>query len=80
MAHDLFRDMTGKDCMFVVGTREDAWHKLGQRCDNAVTWEQAMSLAGLDWQVAKTQNYAYHATFLLFMRGDRRWHSGLATP
>ena len=58
MAHDIFRDVTGRDCMFVVGAREDAWHKLGQRCDSAVTWEQAMSLAGLDWQVLKTQNYA----------------------
>ncbi|MGD1082499.1 MAG: DUF932 domain-containing protein [Candidatus Sulfotelmatobacter sp.] len=58
MAHDLFRDSTGRDCMFVVGTREDAWHKLGQRCDSAVNWEQAMSLAGLDWQVVKNQNYA----------------------
>jgi phage/plasmid-like protein (TIGR03299 family) len=44
--------------MFVVGAREDAWHKLGQRCDSAVNWEKAMELAGLDWQVMKTQNYA----------------------
>lgn len=58
MAHDIFRDNTGKDCMFVVGTREDAWHKLGQRCDSAATWERAMELAGLNWQVVKTQNYA----------------------
>jgi phage/plasmid-like protein (TIGR03299 family) len=58
MAHDLFTDHTGRACMFVVGTREDAWHKLGQRCDSAVNWEQAMTLAGLDWQVVKNQNYA----------------------
>jgi len=58
MAHDIFRNANGMDCMFVVGKREDAWHKLGQRCDSAVTWEQAMSLAGLDWQVIKNQNYA----------------------
>lgn len=58
MAHEIWRDMKGKDCMFVVGKREDAWHKLGQRCDSAVTWEQAMELAGLDWNVVKTQNYA----------------------
>jgi phage/plasmid-like protein (TIGR03299 family) len=58
MAHDLFTDHTGKACMFVVGKREDAWHKLGQRCDNAVNWEAAMTLAGLDWQVIKNQNYA----------------------
>src|SRR5947209_41044 len=58
MTHDIFRDITGRDCMFVVGQREDAWHKLGQRCDSAVSWEQAMELAGLDWQVVKNQNYA----------------------
>lgn len=58
MAHDIFRNANGMDCMFVVGKREDAWHKLGQRCDEAVSWEQAMTLAGLDWQVVKNQNYA----------------------
>ena len=57
MAHDL-AVINGKDAMFMVGQREDAWHKLGQRCDSAVNWEQAMGLAGLDWQVMKTQNYA----------------------
>jgi phage/plasmid-like protein (TIGR03299 family) len=61
MAHDLFTDHTGRACMFVVGTREDAWHKLGQRCDSAVNWEQAMTLAGLDWQVVKNQNYCRNA-------------------
>ena len=61
MAHDLFTDHTGRACMFVVGTREDAWHKLGQRCDSAVNWEQAMALAGLDWQVVKNQNYCRNA-------------------
>ena len=58
MAHDIWHDITGRDCMFVVGKREGAWHKLGQRCDTAVTWEQAMELAGLNWSVIKTQNYA----------------------
>jgi phage/plasmid-like protein (TIGR03299 family) len=58
MAHDIFKNANGMDCMFVVGKREDAWHKLGQRCDDAVNWEQAMTLAGLDWQVIKNQNYA----------------------
>jgi phage/plasmid-like protein (TIGR03299 family) len=58
MAHEIFRNASGMDCMFVVGKREDAWHKLGQRCDKAVNWEQAMTLAGLDWQVIKNQNYA----------------------
>ncbi len=57
MAHDL-AVIGGKHAMFVVGKREDAWHKLGQRCDSAVNWEEAMSLAKLDWGVVKTQNYA----------------------
>jgi hypothetical protein len=58
MAHNIYRDSTGKDCMFVVGTREDAWHLLGQRCDSAATWEQAVDLAGLNWKVYKQRNYS----------------------
>lgn len=58
MAHNIYRDATGKDCMFVVGAREDAWHLLGQRCDKAATWEQAVELAGLNWNVFKQRNYA----------------------
>jgi phage/plasmid-like protein (TIGR03299 family) len=57
MAHNIYRDATGKDCMFVVGAREDAWHLLGQRCDKAATWEQAVELAGLNWNVFKQRNY-----------------------
>lgn len=56
MAHNIYNDGE-KDCMFVVGKVEDAWHKLGQRCDSAVNAEQAMKLAGLDWTVVKNQNY-----------------------
>jgi phage/plasmid-like protein (TIGR03299 family) len=58
MAHNIYRDSTGKDCMFVVGDRQDAWHLLGQRCNSAATWEQAVELAGLDWTVSKQRNYA----------------------
>src|SRR5208337_2939590 len=57
MAHNIYNDGT-KDCMFVVGAREDAWHLLGQRCDKAATWEQAVELAGLNWKVFKQRNYA----------------------
>jgi len=57
MAHNIYNDGT-KDCMFVVGKREDAWHQLGQRCNEAATWEQAVTLAGLDWKVLKQRNYA----------------------
>lgn len=56
MAHNLYNDGT-KDCMFVVGKQEDAWHMLGQRCDAATTAQHAMQLAGLDWTVAKQQNW-----------------------
>lgn len=58
MSHNIYRDSTGKDCMFVVGDRKAAWHELGQRVDGAVSWEQAMQLAGLNWKVAKQLNYA----------------------
>lgn len=56
MSHDIWQDSTGKDCMFVVGDRQAAWHQLGQRCDTAVNWETALKLAGLDWTVSKEQN------------------------
>src|SRR3954469_4200926 len=57
MAHNIYNDGT-KDCMFVVGQREDAWHLLGQRCATAVNAAEAMKMAGLDWTVVKHQNYA----------------------
>lgn len=62
MAHNIFRNADGKDCMFVVGDRQDAWHLLGQRCNEAATWEQAVELAGLDWTVSKQRNYARNLT------------------
>lgn len=58
MAHDIWRDSNNVDHMFVVGTRKDAWHELGQRCDSAQTWAQAMDLAGLNWKVLKQQLWA----------------------
>jgi phage/plasmid-like protein (TIGR03299 family) len=77
MAHNIYNDGT-KDCMFVVGKREDAWHQLGQRCDNAATWEQAVKLAGLDWKVLKQPNFARNpqgkvvetASFTIFRDSD----------
>jgi phage/plasmid-like protein (TIGR03299 family) len=57
MAHNIYNDGT-KDCMFVVGERKDAWHELGQRCVNAPSWDEAIKLAGLDWNVTKVKNYA----------------------
>jgi phage/plasmid-like protein (TIGR03299 family) len=58
MAHNIWRDEQGMDHMFLHGAREDAWHSLGQRVDHAANWEEAMKLAGLDWQVIKVKNYA----------------------
>lgn len=58
MAHNIYIDANGKECMFVVGKREDAWHLLGQRCDKAATWQDAMQLAGLNWKIVKQQNWA----------------------
>lgn len=57
MAHNIWNDGT-TDAMFMVGKQTDAWHKLGQRVDTAATWEDAMKLANLDWNIVKVQNYA----------------------
>lgn len=57
MSHDIMR-RNGIDAMFCVGNRDSAWHKLGQRTPNAVTWAQAVQLADLNWEVVKKQLYA----------------------
>lgn len=57
MAHDLMT-RNGKTAMFVVGDRDAAWHRLGQRTPNAVSWADAVRLADLDWSVVKKQMYA----------------------
>src|SRR5579864_4686782 len=54
MAHNIW-NQNGRDSMFCVGGREAAWHKLGARTPDAVSWEQAMELANLNWQVKKMQ-------------------------
>jgi phage/plasmid-like protein (TIGR03299 family) len=53
MAHNLETDANGEVSMFCTGKREAAWHLLGQRTPGAVTWEEAMKLAKLDWTVSK---------------------------
>ena len=58
MSHDLSRNRDGEYEMFCVGDRNAAWHKLGQRTPNAVTWQRAVELAKLDWSVVKKQLYA----------------------
>jgi phage/plasmid-like protein (TIGR03299 family) len=47
-----FNAQTGKHSFFSRGA---AWHKLGQNVSEAQTWEQAIQLAGLDWEVLKIQ-------------------------
>lgn len=56
MAHNLM-ERNGTVSMFCVGDRNAAWHKLGQRTPNAVSWQEAMTLAGLDWMVVKQNLY-----------------------
>lgn len=48
MAH-LIDTTTGRAAVFVVG--EAAWHKLGVNISEAQTSDEAISLAGLDWNV-----------------------------
>jgi len=47
--------------MFCVGDRDAAWHRLGQRTPNAVTWAEAIQLADLNWEVVKKQLYFRNA-------------------
>lgn len=44
--------------MFCVGGVDAAWHRLGQRTPDAITWAQAIELADLNWEVTKKQLYA----------------------
>src|SRR5271154_1503568 len=60
MAHNLMT-RAGKTAMFCVGDRDAAWHRLGQRTPNAVTWAEAIRLADLDWTVVKKQLYFRNA-------------------
>lgn len=57
MSHDIMR-RNGKDAMFCVGDRDAAWHKLGQRTAQTVTWAEAVQLADLNWEVVKKQLHA----------------------
>lgn len=54
MAHNIsINKNTGQAEVFTAG--KPAWHKLGANVDKTVTWEKAMELAGLNWQVQKRQ-------------------------
>lgn len=52
MSHDI-ANINGIEAMFCVGDRDAAWHKLGQRTGQVVTWQEAVKLAQLDWNVVK---------------------------
>jgi phage/plasmid-like protein (TIGR03299 family) len=54
MAHEL-AEINGRVAMFCTGKQEAAWHHLGQRTRAATTWQEAMTLAELDWPVSKHQ-------------------------
>lgn len=52
MAHNI-AFANGRYSAFTAG--KSAWHKLGQNVTEAQSWEQAISLAGLDFEVSKRQ-------------------------
>lgn len=54
MAHNIEFN-TEKETYSFVSNRVPAWHKLGTIVDGAMNWEQAMSLANLDFEVRKVQ-------------------------
>jgi len=76
MAHNLM-ERNGMVSMFCVGDRDAAWHKLGQRTPNAVSWQEAMTLAGLDWAVVKQNLYDGNgkalAAFGIFRKDDNEF-------
>lgn len=55
MAHNLNLN-NGK---YSFASTKEAWHGLGQIVSDAMTAEQAIGLAGLDFEVAKVPNYAF---------------------
>ena len=42
------------ETMFYVGERNKPWHGLGECVKDAPTSEDALRLAGLDWEVLQT--------------------------
>lgn len=54
MAHALEEFEDGTTAFFTA--REVAWHKLGTVTDDALTAEQALKTAYLDWEVKKSEN------------------------
>ena len=48
------------ETMFYVGERNKPWHGLGECVKDAPTSEDALKLAGLDWEVLQTPIYTSH--------------------
>jgi len=61
MAHELLVE-NGKAAMFYVG--EPPWHGVGTRWAEPATAEEAISAAGLDWEVVKVPLYVAGGTRL----------------
>jgi len=54
MSHNLTINKNNNEVeMFCTGNESSAWHKLGQRALNCVTWNDAMALSNLKWNVEK---------------------------
>jgi len=62
MAHNLSTRADGFTEMFCAG--EAAWHGLGQRVDSCLKWQDAITAAGLDWQVSKHQLRSHEGTLI----------------
>lgn len=55
MAHELHTDEVSKEVAMFSAGKENVWHNLGQRTEGAVTWDEAIKIAHLDWAVEKRQ-------------------------
>lgn len=52
MAHNIWIDKRDRAHIF-VGRGIKAWHELGTTVDGCLTWQDAIKMAGLDWNVNK---------------------------
>lgn len=82
MAHNL-ATIDDAVAMFCVGDKQSAWHQLGQRAFNTVTWQEAMRLAKLDWEVKKQRLFSRDMAGKVFEIPDVRSifrHDGNGKP